>query len=206
MALLKTVTHSSRVHDLCFCKCGGDGDKEFLLVAGEDKKVIIYDIAGGDDTTLPIVGALVGHQNRHVALERGSFCMHLFQSFRVRAVNIITVALPSSTPLAPTSSTTLACTISSDGWLRTFDLAPVLSSKLDSTIELQSIAEYDTKGSRLTCMTLADGELVDDKQQVINGKRKHVDEDDADEDQKDAAGDAWSGFDNEEDSSEEGDV
>lgn len=203
MALLKTVTHSSRVHDLCFCKCGGDGDKEVLLVAGEDKKVVIYDMAGGDDTTLPIVGALVGHQNRHVALEWVSFCMHLFQSFRVKAVNIITVALPSSTPLTPTSSTTLACTISSDGWIRTFDLAPVFSSNLDSPIELQSIAEYDTRGSRLTCMTLADGELVEDKQQVMNGKRKHVDED---EDQKDeAAGDAWSGFDNEEGSSDEGD-
>lgn len=66
MALLKTITHSSRVHDLRFCKCEGDGDKELLLVAGEDKKVVIYDPAGGDDISLPVVGALVGHQNRYV--------------------------------------------------------------------------------------------------------------------------------------------
>lgn len=66
MALQKTITHSSRVHDLCFCKCAADGDREILLVAGEDKKVIIYDMNGGDDTSLPVIGSLVGHQNRHV--------------------------------------------------------------------------------------------------------------------------------------------
>ncbi|KLO19291.1 WD40 repeat-like protein [Schizopora paradoxa] len=172
MALQRTITHSSRVHDLCFCKRADDGDKEVLLVAGEDKKVVIYDMSGGDETTLPVVGSLVGHQNR------------------VKAVDIITVALPSFTPPTPVSSTTLACTISSDGWIRVFDLAPILSSKADNVIELQAIATYDTKGSRLTCLTVADGELVNNNKSK-NGKRKRADEDGDPED----TGDAWVGFD-----------
>jgi len=177
MTLLKTITHSSRVHDLRFCKCEGDGDKEFLLVAGEDKKVVIYDMAGGDDISLPVVGTLVGHQNR------------------VKAVEIITVALPSSASSTPKSSTTLACTISSDGWVRIFDLGPILtSSKLDTAVELQAIGEYDTKGSRLTCLAVADGELINDKE-LANGKRKRVEDDDADDQNDEGADNSWSGFD-----------
>lgn len=113
--------------------------------------------------------------------------------FRVKAVNIIMVALPSISPSTPTSSTTLACTISSDGCIRTFDLAPILSSKADNAIELQAIAEYDTKGSRLTCLTVADGELVEENR-VKNSKRKLADEDEvAQEDDEDA----WVGSDDE---------
>lgn len=40
-------------------------------------------------------------------------------------------------------------------------------------VEIQSIAEYDTKGSRLTCCTLADGEAA--PADAVVGKRKHVD-------------------------------
>ena len=111
--------------------------------------------------------------------------------FRVKAVNIIKVALPSTSPSIPTSSTTLACTISSDGWIRTFDLAPILSSTTDNAIELQAIAEYDTKGSRLTCLTVADGELVDENR-AKNSKRKRADEDEVVEEDDEGA---WVGSD-----------
>jgi len=185
MSLMQTITHTSRVHDLRFCKCEGDENREFLLVAGEDKKVVVYDTAGGDDTSLPIVGELVGHQNR------------------VKAVDIITVSLPSSAPSTQTTSTTLACTISSDGWIRVFDLASLSTSKTGTAVQLQSMGEYDTKGSRLTCLTLADGELVENNQ-VTNGKRKHGDDEDDAEDQ-DAGGNdgAWTGFDNEDSGKED---
>ncbi len=113
----------------------------------------------------------------------------------MKAVEIITVALPSSASSTPKSSTTLACTISSDGWVRIFDLGSLLtSSNLDAAVELQAIGEYDTKGSRLTCLAVADGELVNDKE-LANGKRKHVDEDDAEDQNDEGADNSWSGFD-----------
>ena len=66
MVLLHTLTHGSRIHDLRFCT-RRDG-RELLLVAAEDKQVSVYLLDHGDLSSsgpLPIVAALVGHQNRY---------------------------------------------------------------------------------------------------------------------------------------------
>lgn len=64
-------------------------------------------------------------------------------------------------------------TISSDGWIRIFDIGylsdQIKSAEKGQTPQLQAIAEYDTKGTRLTCCALADGEAI---APTVNGKRK----------------------------------
>ena len=74
------------------------------------------------------------------------------------------------------------CTISSDGWIRIFDLG-VLDAIDESDVgknarTLEAIAAYDTNGSRLTCCTLADGEAPVSS---VTGKRKLDDKDSSDE-------------------------
>ena len=92
----------------------------------------------------------------------------------MKAVDTIHIALPEG---ASRNSTTIVATISSDGKLRLYDLAALPSSSEEKT-QLEPIAEYDTKGTRLTCLTLADG---DGANVPANGKRKRGDDEDEDE-------------------------
>ena len=112
-------------------------------------------------------------------------------------MDTLAIALP---PGAARTSTTLASTISSDGRIRVYDLAAVPSNPGEPA-ELEPRAVYDSKGSRLTCMAMADGDAVG----PVAGKRKRAD-DDEDED-----ADGWAPGTNpdgeiseEEDASEEG--
>lgn len=76
MTILHQITHTSRIQDLRFVSLG---DREVLLVAGEDKRIAIYEDPsertnhpaekGQDQEVIPgseyrIVRELVGHQNR----------------------------------------------------------------------------------------------------------------------------------------------
>ena len=115
-------------------------------------------------------------------------------TFSVKAVDMIHIALPA---VARRQSTTVVCTISSDGKVRLYDLSALpASSSLEegkTMPQLEPVAEYDTKGTRLTCLTLADGDA--DATAPANGKRKRAedeDEEDADdfEDEDDAAFDS----------------
>ncbi|TFK48437.1 WD40 repeat-like protein [Heliocybe sulcata] len=144
MSLLCSITHPSRVHDVKFCKCSvqADNQTEFLLVAAEDKKVSLYDVATASKKEVPsIVAEMTGHSNR------------------VKAVDTLRISLP---PPSTRKSTTVASTISSDGKVLVYDLESSLSqaslNKHNVTV-IQAVAEYDTKGSRLTCMALGEGEV-----------------------------------------------
>ena len=70
----------------------------------------------------------------------------------------LTIALPPA-PGSARTQTTLVGTISSDGRIRVFDLGAVPAAP-DGGAPAESgpLAEYDSKGSRLTCMTMADGD------------------------------------------------
>ena len=83
----------------------------------------------------------------------------------VKAVQTLDIALPS--PPSPSivssqrKSTTIACTVSSDGLIHAFDLAMVPDSdEVMEKVEIAPVAAYDTKGTRLTCLTLADGNVI----------------------------------------------
>ncbi|KAJ7580230.1 WD40-repeat-containing domain protein [Mycena floridula] len=151
MTLLHAIRHPSRIHDICFCKrINGEGD--VLLVAAEDKKVSIYTLSTEVEKPPTIVGELIGHENR------------------VKAVQTLRIALPTAT-----KSTTIVSTASSDGKLHVYDLASLPAPESSSDmVQISPVVDYDTKGTRLTCLTLADGEAINTA--PTNGKRKHQDE------------------------------
>ncbi|KAH9839727.1 WD40-repeat-containing domain protein [Rhodofomes roseus] len=159
MKLRHIIHHPSRLHDVKFCK-RVNGEGEVLLVAAEDKKVSIYDLPSDPETTPSIIAEMIGHSNR------------------VKAVETLKIALPS--PGKP--STTIASTISSDGKVYIYDLS-ALPATMEEKLQLSPVAEYDTKGTRLTCLALADGEVLDGA--AVNGKRKRNKEHDADESEAD---------------------
>lgn len=85
----------------------------------------------------------------------------------------LAIALPAA---SSRESTTIICTASSDGKIFLYDLASLPASPADKTVlEILPVAEYDSKGTRLTCVTLADGD-VEGSGAAVNGKRKRAEE------------------------------
>lgn len=83
MTLLCQITHTARIQDLRFvARPGQSTGSEVLLVAGEDKKVAVYEegkletIANGDEAeevesssqsiAYKVIGHFVGHDSRYV--------------------------------------------------------------------------------------------------------------------------------------------
>ncbi|KAI0675592.1 WD40 repeat-like protein [Trametes maxima] len=160
MELLHSISHPSRLNDIKFCK-RTNGEGELLLAGGEDKKLSVYDVPQ-DHTKMPtIVADMVGHTNR------------------VKAVDTIRVALPDG---SNRHTTMLVCTISSDGFVRLYDLARLPTSYTEK-LQLEPVAQYDTKGTRLTCVAFADGEL--NAKPTAQGKRKRDKEGDEEDDTED---------------------
>ena len=96
---------------------------------------------------------------------------------RVKAIDILAVAAP---PYAEASApANYASTVSSDGYIRVYDLHDVVrGSSVHATeqpVIIEPVTHYDTKGSRLTCVAMADGEMTDDPK-VAGGKRKRREE------------------------------
>lgn len=83
-------------------------------------------------------------------------------------------------------------TISSDGKILIFDLGSIPTGiSGEETSEVQSInqiGEYDTKGSRLTCITLAEGGDHDEDSSVLMGKRKRGDDENESESEDEGEG------------------
>src|SRR5260221_12808808 len=122
MALLHTITHTSRIHDILFCHIP-DLDKkdntekrcEVLLVGAEDKKVSVYhidhDTGSSDAVEEPsLVAEMIGHTNRFVLVI-------LFRAllaeddaiYRIKAIRTLEIALPASSTRL---STIIPCTVS----------------------------------------------------------------------------------------------
>ncbi|GLB41620.1 putative WD domain, G-beta repeat [Lyophyllum shimeji] len=159
MDLVHTIQHPSRLHDVHFCK-RVEGDGELLLAAAEDKHLSVYDISPDPSKKPTIVALMTGHANR------------------VKAVQTLAIALP-PLPSAPSTSqrtsTTIACTVSSDGKIRVYDLAmvPPPTPSGAEKVEILPVAVYDSKGTRLTCVTLADGDMESVGDMQVGEKRKH---------------------------------
>jgi protein MAK11 len=97
---------------------------------------------------------------------------------------VLRIALPAS-PSQPRASTTILASASSDGKILLYDLfalppSPEASADV-ATSQLAHVAEYDSVGSRLTCVALAeDGAMpqpedVEDAE-VVGQKRKAHDD------------------------------
>ena len=92
---------------------------------------------------------------------------------RIKAVQTIGIGLPSS---SGRTSTIIACTVSSDGNVNLYDIAAIPDEPSTDTIkQIEPLTTYDSKGTRLTCVTLADGDM--DTGGTVNGKRKRENED-----------------------------
>ncbi|KAH8833257.1 WD40-repeat-containing domain protein [Flagelloscypha sp. PMI_526] len=101
-------------------------DEDILLVGAEDKKLSAYSLA--DSSSPKMLAVFIGHTNR------------------IKAIQIYS-----------TSTTTVVCTASSDGKINLYNLASVHpSTDTDKVIEIEPKASYDTKGTRLTCLTVGD--------------------------------------------------
>lgn len=165
MILRHTITHPSRIHTIRFSnRVNGSG--ELLLVGAEDKKLSIYDIPDDPEKMPTVIAEMIGHSNR------------------VKAVEILPLALPRSTKANAPLSTIILCTVSSDGKIHVYDLASLPADQKAGTeaLQISPVAEYDTKGTRLTCVTIADGEALE-RVKGVNRKRKRGDEDSEQEDE-----------------------
>ncbi|KAF7345369.1 Glycosyltransferase family 39 protein [Mycena venus] len=164
MNLIHTITHPARLQDVKFCKrVNGEGD--VLLAGAEDKKLSIYDVSNDPEKPPRIIAEMTGHANR------------------VKAVDTLSIALPAASGRA---STTIVCTVSSDGKIHVYDLAALPAQAGSTVLEFSPVAEYDSKGTRLTCVTLADGDVEEGPGAAVNGKRKRPadEEDEEDEDEE----------------------
>ncbi|KAG6918378.1 hypothetical protein DXG01_015030 [Tephrocybe rancida] len=208
MDLIHTIKHASRLHDVRFCK-RVEGEGELLLAAAEDKLLSVYDISPDPAQTPKIITVMTGHGNRHVLQFPPNGVASLILvclRCRVKAVQTLDIALPPA-PASPTEtpsrgSTTIACTVSSDGMVHVYDLAlvPASASVSGEKAEIAPVAVYDTKGTRLTCLTLADGEAEVGPR--VGEKRKKGEESESEEE----GNEEWPSGDEEEEEEEEEEI
>ncbi|KAA1475491.1 WD40 repeat-like protein [Dentipellis sp. KUC8613] len=176
LTLLLIVTHPSRIQDVLFVP-RVDGAGEVMLVAAEDKKITAYDVTPLIDAeknrkkddehpelpTPEVVAQFVGHGNR------------------VKAMSVLRIALP----LADRPSTTILGSVSSDGTAHIYDLyalpAASPSEQKQEVLQIEPDAKYDSQGTRLTCVTLADGDVGTE---ASAGKRKRGGEDEEDDEEE----------------------
>lgn len=113
----------------------------------------------------------------------------------VKALDTIRIALPiSSRP-----STTILTSVSSAGTVHVYDLFSLpppspSSSPLDykDLPQIEPVAVYDTKGSRLTCVTLGDGDIEiheGGEESVVGNKRRREGDEDSEVEEDDD--EAW---------------
>ncbi|KAH9987132.1 WD40-repeat-containing domain protein [Russula compacta] len=151
LAVLYTLEHASRIHDVKFAQRVSGG--EVVFVAAEDKKTTAYEVSTDTDTVLRPIAHLVGHKNR------------------VKAIDTMRIALPSTLR----DSTTILSAASSDGTINVYDLSllpPPSPVEMADIPEISPVVTYDSKGSRLTCITLADGEMNHPEQEPENGAKR----------------------------------
>ncbi|ELU43408.1 PAK1IP1 protein [Rhizoctonia solani AG-1 IA] len=138
-------------------KLGKDDEplREFLLVAAEDKFVTVYQI-GHEEQSIKIIAKFGGHSSRYVQVEIDPFAISHWWLYSVKALDI----LPLVNSGSKHQKVTLMSTASSDGKILVYNLSqvPTCSKETDTVPELKPMASYDTKGSRLVCLTMADGD------------------------------------------------
>ncbi|KAG9099875.1 hypothetical protein FS749_000133 [Ceratobasidium sp. UAMH 11750] len=148
MTMLDNIIHPSRIHSVRYWQHPELPEQDILLVGAEDRFVTAY-LTGDAQQPSRIIAKFGGHTNR------------------VKALDLLNVSIPGREG----GTTTLMSTASSDGNIFVYDLGVTLISSEPSEIPtFQSIATYDTKGSRLVCLTMADGEPVKPSSTVL-GKR-----------------------------------
>ncbi|KAI9635994.1 WD40-repeat-containing domain protein [Dioszegia hungarica] len=208
LKLLHRIETKSRFNTLEFALIpGAEGEEEEVLCVGTEKGVVEVrkvEIADEDEVkeedeekepeeveTQPIGGAtldhvvsLVGHTNR------------------IKSLSTLSQPVIGSDP-SSISRTVLLSTVSSDGYINLYDLSSAMCANASSSEsamgdasalpQVRPVASYNTKGSRLTCVFLADG-----KKGEIGGEKK-PDSEEEDDDEEDGEDMYDQGSDGEED-------
>lgn len=228
MSPILTLTNAKRFHDFHFLEVpsateGGE-PREMIFAAVEDGFTRVWERVGGRMGDLGVkeegwteIVRLGGHANRYV-LSR-SFFSHFvvadFLHFFLRDISVKSIS-----PLYP-----LISSISSDGFVNLYDLtllpptpataSPQTSDSNPNTSAAQTLAvpvqlpqgQYDTKGTRLTCVTMAEGErgvegvdeedVEGDEEEwgVVQSDSDEEETDDGVEDSEDEDGEGFSGED-----------
>ncbi|EIM19418.1 WD40 repeat-like protein [Wallemia mellicola CBS 633.66] len=157
---------TTKFNDIGFVKPhksqGFEDDVEFLAVASEDKRVLLYAVGQPSDEPkeATLIAELVGHQNRVKSVRFGN------------VADILT-----------------AITISSDGFVRAFDLTPLKPSSKQE--KLECVSSYDTKGTRLTCLDVAsagyevdNGEESEEEQENEEEQEEEEEEEEGEEEEE----------------------
>jgi protein MAK11 len=162
MTLIHTIKHPSRIHQINFCR-RVQGAGEVLLVGAEDKKVTVYSVPSSMQLPFTVIGEMIGHTNR------------------IKAIQTLPIGLPRLPSPSSRESTTVVCTVSSDGNIHIYDLADLplsetngIGSSPAQVTEMTPIAQYDTKGTRLTCLTVVGSDLPNPLYEdlILDKKRK----------------------------------
>lgn len=166
MTKLAEVEQDKRLHDMTFTRASIEGEEhELMFVASEAGIVHVYDLdvlEEVEDGAAPTEAArLTGHSNR------------------VRS------AQPTLVRADDGSEHVLVTTISSDGFIRVFDMQV-------GVFDNEALAMYDTKRSRLTCLSVAGydeggdmaDEVAEDEDDDADTFDTTVDVEDEDEDEE----------------------
>ncbi|KAF8317200.1 WD40 repeat-like protein [Clavulina sp. PMI_390] len=205
MKLIQSIQHASRIQDVRFRRHPDESDEvgadELLFIAAEDKKVSVYKRtskvpAEPSNSVSDERGEIEGEEVEAQAREEYVIVAELVgHANRVKALDMLEIALPnppslpghgaSSSASSKPLKTIVLSTCSSDGFVHVYDLAslPSPSSSSSEVKVLEPVAKYDTKGTRLTCMTLAGSDSSSEQVTNVAGmKRGREDQEDREED------------------------
>ena len=116
-------------------------------------------------------------------------------AYRIKAVRTVEIAFPESS--TGSSTTTIACTVSSDGFVNVYDVGEVPDEDGGDEAmgevcrkRIEPLGSYDSKGTRFTCVALATDGGLDDGKTLASGREEEGGDDDDDDDD---SGEGWDG-------------
>ncbi|OCF44245.1 protein MAK11 [Kwoniella heveanensis CBS 569] len=207
LKLLHTLTTKSRFNTLAFASLlrSGEGDEnneeedeeeEELLCVGTEKGVVeVYNITVGTDEESEDEDEDEGEGGESVQNGKGAdvekVATLIGHTNRIKSVSVLPFAAPAIDGQDGLRKTTLLTTVSSDGLINLYDLSAISGLKIPTSEtqeqeqKIEPVASYDTKGSRLTCVYIADGQ---DVARIVAGQNKksqaaqNVDDEEEDDD------------------------
>lgn len=156
MTLLSSINHPARIHDIRFSQVSLEND--VLMVAAEDKRVTIYslerlaegDPVDGPDDRISVLCYLDGHTNRYASIIPTMPVMLNCRNYSVKGLDVLSF-----------QDATYVTTVSSDGRIHLYEVSTnsltVNPSNRAEPPSFDPLVAYDTKGSRLTCVTIVEG-------------------------------------------------
>ncbi|WVF66398.1 hypothetical protein IAT40_001138 [Kwoniella sp. CBS 6097] len=223
LKLLHTLTTKSRFNTLVFASLPSsgededdDGEEELLCVGTEKGVVEIYSITVGTDEESEEEEEDEDEDENKVETGKGAevekIATLVGHTNRIKSVSALPFAAPALNKEGGLRKTTLLTTASSDGLINLYDLSAISDLRSppadgqEQTVE--PVASYDTKGSRLTCVYIADGQ---DMARVVAGQNKKSaaaqdgedEEEDEEDDEEEDMYESGEGADDDDDDDEE---